>query len=142
MKTPVEIKKGLLVCSEMSSCATACKACPYDAGCRKAHEEEDIVPGSAMMIDALAYIRQLEAAAPKWISVDEQLPEPNKDVLLIAHGWKSRTIYIGRLRRIEASMGFFGIESKASDWTIWGWSYLVTPTVLYWMPLPEPPKEE
>lgn len=60
MKTPDRIKQGLTVCCEISPSATACKACPYDEECRKAYEEEDIVPGSAMMLDALAYIRQLE----------------------------------------------------------------------------------
>lgn len=95
-----------------------------------------------MLADALNYIEKLEAAVPQWIGVDERLPEPDKNVLLIAHGWESRTIYVGQLHHLNSSKGLFGIESKESDWRIWGWSYLIAPNVTHWMPLPEPPKEE
>ena len=96
-------------------------------------------------IDAFeqAYNNGYADGTPKWIPVTERLPEPNKEVLLIAHGWEGRMYYIGRLKYSAAQKSWLtGITSKASDWTIWGWSYLREPNVTHWMPLPEPPKGE
>ena len=77
----------------------------------------------------------------KWIPVAERLPEPDKEVLLIVHGWKDRVYYTGYLHRVEAEKSWLtGIESKASDWTIYGFSYLREPVVTHWMPLPTPPE--
>lgn len=77
MKTPDEIKKGMLICGGGFG---DCAECPY-------HQ----TPAACMKLsqDALAYIQQLEhqigeltemvaqleAAQPKWISVDERPPE-------------------------------------------------------------------
>lgn len=79
----------------------------------------------------------------EWIPVTERLPERDKEVLLIVHGWEDRLYYTGCLHRQEAERSWLtGIESKASDWKIWGFSYLREPIVTHWMPLPEPPKGE
>ena len=79
----------------------------------------------------------------EWIPVTERLPERDKEVLLIVHGWEDRLYYTGCLHRQEAERSWLtGIESKASDWKIWGFSYLREPMVTHWMPLPEPPKGE
>ena len=78
----------------------------------------------------------------EWIPVTERLPERDKEVLLIVHGWKDRLYYTGCLHRQEAERSWLtGIESKASDWKIWGFSYLREPIVTHWMPMPQPPKE-
>lgn len=74
-----------------------------------------------------------------WISVEDRLPEPGKEVLLLAHGWEGRLHYVGMLKPSPPQAGFFGV-SKASDWTIWGWSYFREPKVTHWMPLPDPPE--
>ena len=75
-----------------------------------------------------------------WISVKDKLPEPEQDVLVIAHGWSGRLLYIGSYQRMEAETSWLtGVTSKASDWPLWGWSYLREPEVTHWMPLPEPP---
>lgn len=75
-----------------------------------------------------------------WISVKDKLPEPEQDVLVIAHGWSGRLLYIGSYQRMEAETSWLtGVTSKASDWSLWGWSYLREPDVTHWMPLPEPP---
>lgn len=75
-----------------------------------------------------------------WISVKDKLPEPEQDVLVIAHGWSGRLLYIGSYQRMEAETSWLtGVTSKASDWSLWGWSYLREPEVTHWMPLPEPP---
>ena len=78
----------------------------------------------------------------EWIPVTERLPERDKEVLLIVHGWEDRLYYTGCLHRQEAERSWLtGIESKASDWKIWGFSYLREPSVTHWMPMPQPPKE-
>lgn len=79
----------------------------------------------------------------EWIPVTERLPERDKEVLLIVHGWEDRLYYTGCLHKQEAERSWLtGIESKASDWKIWGFSYLREPIVTHWMPLPNPPKGE
>ena len=79
----------------------------------------------------------------EWIPVTERLPECDKEVLLIVHGWGDRLYYTGCLHRQESERSWLtGIESKASDWKIWGFSYLREPIVTHWMPLPNPPKGE
>lgn len=140
MKTPEEIKKGLELCGDEKCNCHYCIGCPYDG------TTCDIELNN----DALAYIQQLEQrlvevnkTSPRWISVNERLPEQDQDVLLIAHGWSHRTIYIGRLHHMEATTSWLtGITSKDSEWSISGWSYLRTPEVTHWMEMPEPPKEE
>lgn len=95
------------------------------------------------LLDAADTIEVLEAAQPKWISVNERLPEPDREILLIAHGWKERLLYIGCLHHMSAETSLLtGITSKESEWLIYGWSYLKEPTVTHWMPLPESPKED
>ena len=79
----------------------------------------------------------------EWIPVTERLPERDKEVLLIVHGWEDRLYYTGCLNMQEAERSWLtGIESKASDWKIWGFSYLREPSVTHWMPLPHLPKGE
>ena len=92
------------------------------------------------------YQAGIEAAQPKWISVEERLPEPNTTVLLIAHGWESQLVYIGKLEKVESEKSWLtGLVSKASEWMVYGFSYLKEPIVTHWMPLPsmpEPQKED
>lgn len=98
------------------------------------------------LLDAADTIEALEAAQPKWISVEERLPEPNTTVLLIAHGWEPQLVYIGELKKVESEKSWLtGLVSKASEWTVYGFSYLKEPIVTHWMPLPsmpEPQKED
>lgn len=145
MKTPEEIKKGL---ENDLACCSNCNQCyptqdnPY--GCAERARQIEIAG------NAFAYIQQLEdqfrdltKMVPKWISVEERLPQLDQEVLLIAHGWKSRILYIGCLHHIDAQKSWLtGITSKESDWLIHGWSYLREPVVTHWMLLPEPPKED
>lgn len=137
MKLSEKIKKGLAYCDSRDNMFKGCAGgCPYWCDKYGCHSTE-------MKIDALAYIQQLEEQQPRWISVKERLPEPDQDVLLIAHGWKGRLLYIGRLHHEEAETSWLtGITTMESDWSINGWSYLKTPLVTYWMQLPELPKEE
>ena len=108
MKTPDEIKRGLECCHEL-----ACTKCPYwlTKGCAEVLQE-----------DAKVCIQQLEQSVPRWISVEERLPENDDAVLIMDNG-------IG--------MGYYNIYSD--EWT--DCETADTIRVTHWMPLPEPPKE-
>lgn len=118
MKTADKIKKGLECCfpSEDPDCCD----CPYRAmkGCF-----------DARINDIHAYIQQLEAAAPKWISVEERLPQAFYSVL----------VYIPE----EAPMPTVH-EGYMADNGRWISTVYVREfeKVTHWMPLPEPPQEE
>ena len=98
-------------------------------------------PNNMEMIKLADYLIAHGVTVHEWISVDDRLPEQDKEVLLIVYGWEDRLYYTGCLHRQESERSWLtGIESKASDWKIWGFSYLREPIVTHWMPLPEPPK--
>ena len=79
----------------------------------------------------------------EWISVNDRLPDDEQEVLVIAHGWDGRLVYVGSHKRVEAQKSWLtGITNKSSEWLLWGWSYLKEPMVTHWMPLPQPPKGE
>ena len=128
MKTPDEIKKGLLYHGN-----TLCDDdCPYRLlkgfGCR-----------GILCDDALAYIQQLEqernmlmntvskmcGKTPRWISVEERLPDKNGKYLVHAHHW------------VEGVKPII----RCSLWLNGKWDKYDAYTVDHWMPLPEPPVE-
>lgn len=147
MKTPDEIKKWLECCTHVT-----CNGCPYD---------EDGCATSQQIIDALEYIQQLEnhigeltekvaqleAAQPKWISVDERPPElpcicydglnpPRELDAMYRLSIEERELYY--------SYDVFNLMDILSDETdisepidIGSMTH-----ILFWMPLPEPPKED
>ena len=103
----------------------------------------DVLDWTTGWEEAANYLIAHGVTVQEWIPVTERLPEQDKEVLLIVHGWEDRLYYTGCLHRQEAERSWLtGIESKASDWKIWGFSYLREPIVTHWMPLPEPPKGE
>ena len=78
----------------------------------------------------------------EWVSVKDKMPEDEQEVLVIAHGWDGRLVYVGSHKRVEAQKSWLtGITNKSSEWSLWGWSYLKEPIVTHWLPMPEPPEE-
>lgn len=150
MKTPDEIKKWLECCTHGT-----CNSCPYFG---------DECDSDREVIDTLEYIQQLEnhigeltekvaqleAAQPKWISVDERPPElpcicydglnpPRELDAMYRLSIEERELYY--------SYDVFNLMDILSDETdisepidIGSMTH-----ILFWMPLPsipEPPKEE
>lgn len=140
MKTPEEIKKGLECCANSSFCD---EECPYYEECNEGLESH--------ATDALALIQQLEdcnaatceifakreaqllekieelkAQAPRWISVEERLPEPLQYVLVIN-------------RYDDDSFEPLVAYNRAGQW--FTGSYMGG-EVTHWAHLPEPPKED
>lgn len=74
------------------------------------------------------YIEELEKQLPRWISVEERLPEWREDVAIIIRDGDSNYLRIGWVRKTGEWMqaGLGNIEGK----------------VTHWMPLPDAPKEE
>lgn len=107
MKTPEEIKNGLQICIADKSC----RDCPYNNG------------NCYMQIvrDALAYIQQLEAQQPRWISVKEREPKNLQRAL----------VYSPVGNRIAS-----GVYTEVGFIT-----QAVMGEITHWMEIPEPPKE-
>ena len=120
-KTTDEIKKGLAVCSA-DECHGQHTDCPY-------HPEVMCIRN--ICADALAYIQQLEAKVPKWISVKEHLPEQEQRVLFYAKG--NEAVYIG-LYLYTGLHGAVWFTTTTSSSKRNGGTYTAT----HWMPLPEP----
>lgn len=124
MKTFEEIKNGLFLCKR-NHCS---KTCPYHGmtGCYV-----------TMHDDALAYIQQMEVALPRWISVEDRLPEDYVHVLIYAidkvcKDWQiARTFYTHKMHGSQ-------IGGWVQPWQCFNTRFQIT----HWMPLPQPPKEE
>lgn len=129
MKTPEAIKKGLEACSE-DECHGQHQSCPY---------KDDALCMMHICSDALAYINQLEERVPKWISVEDRLPNPSTYVLaLTAPGALSvgqNVIVADYIHPRSEDHGVFVIAYTNYD------DKDIVP-VTHWMPLTEPPKEE
>ena len=110
MKKPEEIKKGLACCAKAS--LEECDHCPYGNDC-------DIFEACNLYRDALAYITQLEARVPKWISVKDRLPEDDDDVLIFSN---ERVIFVGCY--------------KNGQWISYSLYAIYGNVVTHWMPLP------
>ena len=83
-----------------------------------------------LMQDAADAIEELFAAVPKWISVEERLPEPYQNVLTCA--WK----LFGPDRKRVCGIDYV---LDNGEWACGGESYKTM--VTHWMPLPSAPKE-
>ena len=119
MRTRDEIMKGLECCDFEHWQSRKCKQCPYMKADDEWCDSADGVRG-----DAITYIQQLESQVPKWISVEERLPENDNDVLIMTP--------------TGVSIGYCNIYCGY-------WADYINDEddhITHWMPLPEPPKEE
>ena len=129
MKTPEKIKNGLECCiSDTYGCY---EKCPYFNSL-----SNGVDCAVKMHADALAYIKQLEACVPKWISVKDRLPEDDVDVIVYAVS--NNGGYTIVITFHTHKLYGLNIEGWAPPWQYFTISYTIT----HWMPLPEPPKEE
>lgn len=78
-----------------------------------------------------AKIAELEAKAPRWIPVEERLPEVHQNTR------KSDAMLVYTRRKLFMVAVWNGIDWLApmDFWDAWG------DEIVYWMPLPEAPKE-
>lgn len=81
------------------------------------------------------FVKGFEAAQPKWISVEERLPEVSDLVLVIANGKPRANVELHNAVLIASYWGDEGWIADGFD----GWDKI---NVTHWMPLPEAPKEE
>lgn len=121
MKSPEEIKKGLEWLGNHTGCDDKrMHLCSYFDVC-------DGV-GCFMARDVLAYIQQLEAQQPRWISVGQRLPEDGQKIIATFRDNGGRVVDQARYNN-----GEFDFAS---------WAYVWGDNVTHWMPLPQPPEEK
>lgn len=96
-------------------------------------DRDDIETAFGIAVDLLEAdenrIAELEAQVPKWISVNDRLPEPGITKLIVTVRHEH-----GNIVDIARYLG----PQEGWDLVLWKvWDENVT----HWMPLPEPPKE-
>jgi len=77
-----------------------------------------------------AFLVGYAAAQPKWISVKERLPDYNQDVLFCSIKYKD--LFLGYRAELDAY-----VDPEGNGLT----DDLIFKYYNFWMPLPEPPKE-
>ena len=122
MKTADETKRGL---EYLRTTDVAERLERFKMGLPYAFTEE-------IAADALELIQQLEAQAPRWISVEERLPEEGQQVAFIP-SCKHGSVYVGVLSKIGKSGGVMFSHREGR--------YKSNYYAKYWLPLPEPPKD-
>lgn len=82
----------------------------------------------------LKKLQEAEKAIPRWISVEERLPDFYETVLVIASGKPKKNIALD-----HAIMT--AVHYESDGWGLDEFPEFETPEVTHWMPLPEPPEE-
>ncbi len=109
-RTPEEIKRGLRwIFHDCDADGEDCNECECVEECHKLVEDD-------VARDALAYIERLEAAQPKWISVEERLPGDDVDVLVYIASKKENVDSVIAITHYTHSMHGFNIEGWCSPW--------------------------
>lgn len=115
----------------------ACMGCGHEhncgvSGCAVMREAADRIVNQGTHIAALQQeIEKLRAQLPRWIPVEERLPEDRGDVLVVAYWHERWGVYMGWCAPERAGWSVhIGIGDRSDV------------AVVYWMPLPEPPEVE
>ena len=88
---------------------------------------------------------ELRARVPQWISVNDRLPEEDKDYLVITNDFgKYSSVKIRSFAKDGETADEYALAGKKYVWYFWSgeYGYVSTNTVTHWMPLPEPPEGE
>ena len=88
---------------------------------------------------------ELRARVPKWISVDERLPEKDGAYLTaIKHFGKHRGIDIRSFAKDGETVDEYELAGQKYVWYFYDseYGYVPTDSVTHWMLLPQPPKGE
>lgn len=117
-----------------------CLGCGFEhscgvRGCRLLREAADAMENSETHIMALQRaIEDLRARLPRWIPVEERLPEDCADVLALVTGLYGKCSF----ERAPMLCAWFGKDGWfCNEYPNWD-----NPGVTHWMPLPEGPKGE
>lgn len=124
MKTPDEIKKGLELCEADECQEEQDTRCPY---------AENAFCVTHLFGDALAYITQLEACVPTWVSVEDRKPE---GVVLVANFAPGTDGY----KKMDVADVFDVGNSDITFYLLNGFD--VEYNVTHWMPIPDAPPEK
>ena len=111
---------GKRIVDVLRHCAAVhdCTGCSY--GC----DTNGLPRNRDLLNDAADAIEELLAVVPRWISVEERLPEENKNYLTYG---------------VFLPLGVKAMDMNRFDGTKWLTSADVE--ITHWMPLPAPPKE-
>lgn len=114
-----------------------CARCEYEPvchgdGCAIIQKAADRIANQNTHVAALQKeIEKLRAQLPRWIPVEERLPEDRSNVLVVAYWHERWGVYMG------------WCAPERAEWSVHvGIGDRDDVAVTYWMPLPEPPKEE
>lgn len=134
-RTAEEIKRWLRwVTYRCDQTEDRCATCEYRDDCRE-------YCGSDTYKDALALIERLEAAQPRWISVEEKMPPEDTEVLVYATEKIKGFGSVTAICEYRETTSIFCNKTGRYDWSS-PWEYFhVDYKITHWMPLPEPPKE-
>ena len=126
--TKEQLVHGLRYCSAVGMCDDcALSTIQKEFGApfcddRLKSEAADLIEAQA------AEIEKLKAQVPRWIQVEERLPESDVDVLTIVTG------KVNNVTLIDAQE--IGSFDKSEGWILEMWPEWEDPKVTHWMPLP------
>lgn len=126
--TKEQLVHGLRYCSAVGMCDD-CALSTIQKEFGAPFCDDRLKSDAADLIEAqAAEIEKLKAQVPRWIPVEERLPESDGDVLLIVNG------KVDNVTLIDAyELGSF---SKSEGWILEMWPEWENPKVTHWVPLP------